>query len=54
VDTGLNAIHSNRGDQCLAPKFNMEEEYTMFMEDMAQKGIEVECRFICKPKNGCN
>ena len=43
VDTGLNARRGNRGDQCPASQFNMEKEYTMFMEDMSQKGIEVEC-----------
>jgi hypothetical protein len=43
VDTGLNARHGNRGDQCPASQFNMEKEYKMFMEDMSQKGIEVEC-----------
>jgi len=43
VDTGLNARSGNRSDQCPAPEFNMEKEYTMFMEDMAQKGIEVKC-----------
>jgi hypothetical protein len=43
VDTGLNARRGNRDDQCPAPKFNMEKEYTIFMEDMSQKGIEVEC-----------
>ena len=40
VDTGLGA---RRDDECPAPKFNMEKEYTMLMEDMTQKGIEVEC-----------
>ncbi|MGK7895898.1 MAG: hypothetical protein AB4372_20360 [Xenococcus sp. (in: cyanobacteria)] len=43
VDTGLNARRGNRNDQCPASQFNMEKEYTMFMEDMSQKGIEVEC-----------
>ena len=43
VDTGLNARRGNHGDQCPASQFNMEKEYTMFMEDMSQKGIEVEC-----------
>nr|WPV76532.1 hypothetical protein [Naviculales sp.] len=43
VDTGLNARRGNHGDQCPAPQFNMEKEYTMFMEDMSQKGIELEC-----------
>ena len=42
-DTGLNFRRGNHGDQCPAPKFNMEKEYTMFMENMSQKGIEVEC-----------
>ena len=41
-DTGLNFRRGNHGDQCPAPKFNMEKEYTMFMENMSQKGIEVE------------
>ena len=43
VDTGLNARRGNRDDQCPASEFNMEKEYTMFMEDMSQKGIELEC-----------
>jgi hypothetical protein len=43
VDTGMNARRGNRGDQCPASQFNMEKEYTLFMEDMSQKGIEVEC-----------
>ena len=43
VDTGLNARRGNRDDQCPASEFNMEKEYTMFMEDMTQKGIELEC-----------
>jgi hypothetical protein len=42
VGTGLNARRGNREDQCPAPEFKMEKDYTMFMEDMAQKGIEVE------------
>ena len=43
VDTGLNARRGNHGDQCPASQFNMEKEYKMFMEDMSQKGIELEC-----------
>ena len=43
VDTGLNAQRGNRKDQCPAPEFDMEKEYTIFKEDMSQKGIEVEC-----------
>jgi len=43
VDTGLNARRGNRGDQCPAPEFDMKKEYTMLMEDMSQKGIELEC-----------
>jgi hypothetical protein len=43
VDTGLNGRRSNHGDQCPAPEFDMEKEYIMFMEDMSQKGMEVEC-----------
>jgi len=43
VDTGLNARRGNRDDPCPASEFNMEKEYTMFMEDMSQKGIELEC-----------
>jgi hypothetical protein len=31
VDTGLNAGRGNPGDQCPAPKFNMEKEYTIFL-----------------------
>ena len=43
VDTGLNARRANRGDQCPAPEFDMKKEYKMFMEDISQKGIELEC-----------
>ena len=43
VDTGLNARRGNRGDQCPAPEFDMKKEYTILMEDMSQKGIELEC-----------
>jgi len=43
VDTGLNARRGNRDDQCPASQFNMEKKYTIFMEDMSQKGIQVEC-----------
>ncbi len=43
VDTELDARRGNRGDQCPASQFNMEEEYTMFMEDTSQKGYELEC-----------
>lgn len=43
VDTGLNARRGNHGDQCPVPQFNMEKEYTTFMKDMSQKGIEIEC-----------
>lgn len=38
----MNARRGNRGDPCPAPEFNMEKEYRMFMEYIAQKGIEVE------------
>jgi hypothetical protein len=43
VDTGLNAKHRNRQYKCPAPKVDLEKEYRMFREDMAQKGLEVEC-----------
>ena len=43
VGTDLNARHGNRGDQCPAPEFDMKKEYTILMEDMSQKGIELEC-----------
>ena len=43
MDTGLNARRGNGGDQCPAPKYNMKVEYRRFIEDMTQKGIEVEC-----------
>jgi len=43
VDIGLNARRGNRGDQCPAPEFDMKKEYIMLMEDMSQKGIELEC-----------
>jgi hypothetical protein len=43
MNTDLDARRENRGDQCPASEFKMEKEYTMFMEDMSQKGIELEC-----------
>lgn len=51
LKTDLNA--RNRGAQCPVSEFDMEKEYTIFMEDMANKGIELECdqqRFneLCK------
>lgn len=43
ADTGLNARRGNRDDQCSATEYNLEEEYTTFMEEMDEKGIKVEC-----------
>ena len=52
MDTGLNARRGNGGDQCPAPKYNMKVEYRRFIEDMTQKGIEVECNEATDIKTG--
>lgn len=41
LKTDLNA--RNRGQQCPVPEFDMKKEYTILMEDMAQRGIQLEC-----------
>ena len=43
VDTGLNARRGNRGDQCPAPEFDMKKQYENFMQEMSEKGYELEC-----------
>ena len=43
VDTGLNARRGNRGDQCPVPEFDMKKQYENFMQEMSEKGYELEC-----------
>jgi hypothetical protein len=43
VDTGLNARRGNRGDQCPAPEFDMKKEYGNFIQEISEKGYELEC-----------
>lgn len=43
VDTSLNGQRGNRGDQCPAPKFDMKKEYENFMQEISEKGYELEC-----------
>ena len=43
VDTGLNARRGNRGDQCPAPEFDMKKQYENFVQEMSEKGYELEC-----------
>jgi hypothetical protein len=43
VDTGLNARRINRWDQCPAPEFDMKKQYENFMQEMSEKGYELEC-----------
>ena len=42
-DTGLNARRGNRGDQCPAPEFDMKKQYENFMQQMSEKGYQLEC-----------
>ena len=43
VDTGLNARRGNHGDQCPAPEFDMKKQYENFMQEISEKGYELEC-----------
>ena len=43
VDTGLDARRGNRGDQCPAPEFDIKKQYENFMQEMSEKGYELEC-----------
>ena len=43
VDTGLNARRGNRGNQCRTPQFDMKKQYENFMQEIPEKGYEVEC-----------
>lgn len=43
VDTGLNARRGNRRDQCPVPEFDMKKQYENFMQEMSEKGYELEC-----------
>jgi hypothetical protein len=40
---GLNAQRGNRGDQCPAPEFDMKKEYGNFIQEISEKGYELEC-----------
>jgi len=43
VDTSLNARRGNREDQCPVPEFDMKKQYENFMQEMSEKGYELEC-----------
>lgn len=43
VDTGLNARRGNRGNQCPTPEFDMKKQYENFMQEISEKGYELEC-----------
>ena len=43
VDTGLNARRGNRDDQCPAPEFDMKKEYENFIQEISEKGYQLEC-----------
>jgi len=43
VDTGLNARWGNPENQSPAPEFDMKEQYENFLQEMSEKGYELEC-----------
>jgi len=43
VETGLNARRGNRDDQCPAPEFDMKKEYENFIQEISEKGYQLEC-----------